>query len=521
MEVRNVCRALWGVLLMATAGCGAQDVNNFTQTVREAPSASLAGAGGATFDAALASPADTALDVPVGTPIRIDFSLPAGATLPRLLGPDGQLPAQLRCDESGLRCELLPEAPLAPGAAYRVIVDAGSRADDGSAMARSRVWDFATAQAPRATVAPLVPARGAGGWAPGVRVEPLGGAVDVALATDEFADGPWRVTRATSIFMDPLPLAPHRVHNLYADIDGAAAIHLRVAIGWAETTPAGLGAGLNDITMLSQHLGVAVGDAGTVLVTEDGGDTWGMAHAGGADLRAVFMVAPDNGWAVGAAGSVLRTADGVRWQALPGMPAVNLNDILFVGAEHGFMVGDGGTVLATADGGESWAPVAIPTSANLNAIACRDALACTVVGARGAILATTDGGANWTRHAAVTRTDLTGVALLADGNGWITGHGGLLLAGGEGYGWNVYGTTGQSTLAGMTFADAHHGWAAGTGNAVIATTDGGATFSAQPLPEALALAAIATVDPARLVAVGRDGAGNGVILRTDTGGASR
>ena len=58
--------------------------------------------------------------------------------------------------------------------------------------------------------------------------------------------------------------------------------------------------------MIDQSRAVAVGDAGTVLTTADGGATWTAAASGvGQTLFGVRMRSTGQGWAVGAGGVIL------------------------------------------------------------------------------------------------------------------------------------------------------------------------------------------------------------------------
>ncbi len=529
MKSRFLVQTALIMALVATVGCGGQGVNNFTQSTREATSSPLSPqARGGHFDAHLVSPEDTALGVPVDAVIELDFTLvPATTNAATLLDPIGPLATHLVCNATR-RCELIPNVLLDADTPYQVVVPAGTLSSNGVAMQHSRVWDFRTAPAGTGTaveVVPLVPVKYGTDWVPGVRVEPLGGTADVTLSIGNSTDGPWRVSRATSLFKTATVMAARTTHTLVASltpVSGGTATEfaLPFSIGWTDVTPATVNGGLNDVVMLSHQLGWTAGDAGTLLVTHDGGHNWDVSHAGGADLTSLAFIAPHNGFAVGTGGTMLHTADGISWNTVAIATTATLRDILFIGADIGWAVGDGGTVLKSLDGGIIWEPVTIPGGANITGIDCLDEARCIIVGSAGTILATRDGGNHWTAFDGGTRADLNNVTLSSDGTGWISAKNGLLLTGGFIDGWWLRGATGQTYLAGMTFTKNGHGWAAGTGNSVIATRNNGTTWFAQPLPFETALAAISARDAGYLVAVGRDASGRPVILRTDTGGAS-
>ncbi len=120
--------------------------------------------------------------------------------------------------------------------------------------------------------------------------------------------------------------------------------------------------------------GWAVGARGTILATRDGGQSWQPQTAWILDafgdrieldvsLFGVQAVSPLEAWAVGDAGVVLRTRDGETWEQIPLSQELLgddnlidriLNGVHFADPTHGFIVGEFGTVLYSADGGESW-----------------------------------------------------------------------------------------------------------------------------------------------------------------------
>ncbi|MCS7020858.1 MAG: YCF48-related protein [Gemmataceae bacterium] len=118
--------------------------------------------------------------------------------------------------------------------------------------------------------------------------------------------------------------------------------------------------------------GWAVGDAGVIWHTVDGGEHWERQKSGTrASLRGVHFLTPYTGWVVGRReelglgpiGVVLRTRDGgwqweeVSWGQLPPLQGVRFFD-----ERRGVVWGDGRSaspegVYMTEDGGRSWRPV--------------------------------------------------------------------------------------------------------------------------------------------------------------------
>ncbi len=99
-------------------------------------------------------------------------------------------------------------------------------------------------------------------------------------------------------------------------------------------------------------------------------------------------------WAVGDAGRLLRTTDGGRtWRfsRVPGRPTLYALDI--VDAARAFAVGEGGTLLTTTDGGDSWAPLDFPSTQTLRTLdVAGEAL---WVGGDDGLWYSNDGGTTW------------------------------------------------------------------------------------------------------------------------------
>ena len=108
--------------------------------------------------------------------------------------------------------------------------------------------------------------------------------------------------------------------------------------------------------------GIAVGQGGLVLGTEDGGFHWNFADVGLApgvaaswDFHAVGA-AGRHVWVVGRPGSaVLHSPDGGKsWEVRRTNQPLPLNGVYFHDERRGWAVGELGSVLATDDGGRTW-----------------------------------------------------------------------------------------------------------------------------------------------------------------------
>jgi photosystem II stability/assembly factor-like uncharacterized protein len=107
---------------------------------------------------------------------------------------------------------------------------------------------------------------------------------------------------------------------------------------------------------LDAEHGWAVGWAGTIIRTSNGGQTWEQIKAAAASwsLSSVYFSDAKNGWAVGFAGQILRSRDGgATWDAQTSPAKGWLTCVLFDGANRGWITTDEG-LLVSEDKGETW-----------------------------------------------------------------------------------------------------------------------------------------------------------------------
>ena len=220
---------------------------------------------------------------------------------------------------------------------------------------------------------------------------------------------------------------------------------------------------------------VAVGERGSVLLSDDGGRAWRQARSVPVSvaLTDVHFASASDGWAVGHSGVVLHSGDGGEtWQRqLDGRQAAQaiLDDarrradageegaaaavrsaeflvsdgpdkpflgVRFADAQHGYVVGAYGLALSTADGGKSWQSLVgrIPNPRGKHLYQVQlDGEHVLVAGEQGALLRSVDGGAHFaevvTPYAGTFfgALELDGDTLLAyglRGNAWRSGDGG-------------------------------------------------------------------------------------------------
>jgi photosystem II stability/assembly factor-like uncharacterized protein len=102
------------------------------------------------------------------------------------------------------------------------------------------------------------------------------------------------------------------------------------------------------------------------------------------------------GWLVGSDGLMVNVQTSGETQGYPLASSETLNQIGCRYSGEAWVAGNNGTLLYTSDAGASWNPQAIPTTANLRALATQDFGPVFVAG-DGVFLTSNDTGAHWTQ----------------------------------------------------------------------------------------------------------------------------
>ena len=179
-----------------------------------------------------------------------------------------------------------------------------------------------------------------------------------------------------------------------------------------------------------------------IYSTEDGGGIWTRQLRSEHPLRAIVFVDEKNGLAVGEAGTIYRTAQGgvpseelcagstceddllSTWDPVESGTISALTDIAFVDSGQLWITGEKGLVLRSTDGGMTWETVDTGVDATLLSVAFASADRGVVVGEGGTILVTADGGRTWQGSDAGTSSRLNAVDFAGDAAVWAVGDGG-------------------------------------------------------------------------------------------------
>ncbi len=327
---------------------------------------------------------------------------------------------------------------------------------------------------------------------------------------------------------------------------GIAGIFLHVEAEWTVLREDdilredGINGMLQDVHFTDNQNGLVVGQAGLILVTADGGKTWGkmevdmsppgagrgtgggggpppgFGRGGAAALYNIYFVDEKSGFITGGRGTILKTDDGGKtWvrkiarseasgeAANPRARGIraNLMGIQMLNAEIGFITGSENTILKTTDGGETWVGSSErarvgETRNNLENISFVSRTTGWIIGSFGTLLQTTDGGETWNKRDAGFDNNLFGIHFFDENTGWICGQEGLILHTADGgTTWNQQKTDSLDDLHDIIFVDANVGWAVGGYNSILHTTDGGKNWILSNLPGSANLKGVHATGP--------------------------
>lgn len=301
-------------------------------------------------------------------------------------------------------------------------------------------------------------------------------------------------------------------------VTGMSAIHQ----GYAQEGPTGQD--IHGVTFPDELHGWAVGAEGTVVYSEDGGDSWSVQEVEvEADLKDVLFTDHQTGWVAGNEGNILFTDDrGDNWQVLESGTEENLLTVEFVDEQHGWSAGENGTVLHTSDGGQTWEEQESGVNGNVQDLAFVDEETGWAVGSTtgliptGFILQTEDAGQTWSEVEDMMIEPIMAITLLDENNiralVSYENEDKIIYSEDAGETWeeeSINNVPYESDLLNMAFSDSENGLVVGEDGTVLYTDEGGMDSSAwwepvEPITDEH-LRDVAAVNEVTSVAVGDNG----------------
>lgn len=332
----------------------------------------------------------------------------------------------------------------------------------------------------------------------------------------------------------------------------------------AEPTERALKSMLLDVTTAGDRL-VAVGEYGTVLYSDDDGESWRQASVPvQVTLTSVYFPSPSMGWAVGHDAIILHSSDaGESWvrqldgrltgdKLVKGAEAWNAKleaidpatinadelllqqdaammaldealreqeigpnrpflDVWFADDRRGFAIGAFNYFFATEDGGNTWedwsSRLPNPDFLHLYSIGSVTEDTLLMVGEFGLVMRSTDGGINWQQLALGYEGSLFSVNG-TDGSAWIAGlRGNVFYSPDAGDSWRQLNLETETTLLGGAVSGTDQARFVGVGGTLveIAIADSGEAVTQLSKASPLTLAALVVADNDELLLVGEAG----------------
>ncbi|MCB1060475.1 MAG: T9SS type A sorting domain-containing protein [Calditrichaeota bacterium] len=278
---------------------------------------------------------------------------------------------------------------------------------------------------------------------------------------------------------------------------------------------------LYDVTFVSEHEAIAVGQHGTVLRSMDDGETWQIVQTQKAeDFVHVSFANADTGWVVAKTRDstyVSQTANGgASWQYLNTLGRQEVVDFQFVSSDTGFVAVssyDASEVRKSVDGGVEWSESVAFSQAITRLQFLNSQLGWALL-RDSTLMRTEDGGASWDSLALPHGRQTKNLFFLDSDNGWYlnrfdSGHSGVYRTRDGGNTWSVLDTAiADVWTRKIVFADSLRGWIT-TENSSDAglwlTVDGGESFTETTWSAAFPVQAVTSAPSGEFVGVGSIG----------------
>ncbi len=255
-------------------------------------------------------------------------------------------------------------------------------------------------------------------------------------------------------------------------------------LNWQNKYPPTSNHTFNSVTFINANIGLAVGEYGTIVITNDAGNNWSIIPVSiSTNLNCIKFINDTIGFIVGDDGLILRTINGgYNWSQINSGTNGNLKSIFFPNSNSGYICGSIG-ILKSSDSGVNWQLQSnVPLNfydPTLNSIFFTSPTIGYAVGNNGAIIKTID-GINWVELNSGITHSLKSIYFLDNNVGYITGghpygQGCILKTPDAGNTWLLKHESTPS-LNNIYFTSATTGYAIGNYGRILKSTDYGNTW---------------------------------------------
>lgn len=235
---------------------------------------------------------------------------------------------------------------------------------------------------------------------------------------------------------------------------------------------------LKGIHMISQTTGWACGDAGTLLYTDNAGQTWNSVVITGADLHQLVFKNELTGVVVGDNGSVFVTTNGgLNWNAKSSNTSAQLRSVDYAGGSVFYAAGRDGAVIKSTDDGNSWTSL---TSGTTERLLCISAIGDYVwIGGRdGVLIYSVNGGSTFAPMSSPAIDDIKDIQFVNTSTGFAAGSNSFFMYTNDGgVNWSSRSSGILAGLNGLHFMDVQRGWTVGGNGTIYSTTNAGITWT--------------------------------------------
>ncbi len=236
----------------------------------------------------------------------------------------------------------------------------------------------------------------------------------------------------------------------------------------------------NSVYFLNENVGFIAGGknnntGGVIFKTQNGGNDWQKIETG-FFVNSIIFSDEQKGIAAGENGKILYSNNsGEIWNEAISESTDDIHSIDFANENLIFAAGKNGTILKSENAGDSWQKIQIEFSVNFNSVQAIENQIW-IFGDDGVILHSNDFGNNFSvkGEKILARKKMNSLSFINEKSGWIGGKNGTIYKTTDsGDNWEFQNSKIKSEIKSIYFYDENLGWAAGDSSAILKTKDGG------------------------------------------------